>query len=65
MPPKAIEPLAYYRRRAISEGPREGVVVDASELELQQYLFDLRGYLVILKSIDRMKRLTPSLDVVA
>src|SRR5207244_6731725 len=47
IPPTAIEPLAYYRSRAISEGPREGVVVDASALELQQYLFDLQGYLVI------------------
>ncbi len=29
------------------QGLKGGVVVDASELELQQYLFDLQGYLVI------------------
>src|SRR5215468_2707437 len=31
----------------VSARTREGVIVDASDRELQQYLFDLQGYLVI------------------
>src|SRR5262249_56439122 len=31
----------------VSARTREGVIVDASDQELQQYLFDLQGYLVI------------------
>ena len=32
---------------AVTAKAGEGVTVDASEQELQQYLFDLQGYLVI------------------
>src|SRR4030095_10790257 len=32
---------------AVTAKTREGVTVDASDQELQQYLFDLQGYLVI------------------
>jgi ectoine hydroxylase-related dioxygenase (phytanoyl-CoA dioxygenase family) len=33
----------------------EGVIVDASDLELQQYLFDLQGYLVIKNVLDTVE----------
>src|SRR5262245_33999420 len=43
----ARAPVAYSAREPESAPIRRGETVDASDLELQQYLFDLQGYLVI------------------
>src|SRR5688572_9283807 len=42
---RRLDPEA--RRAAGSRGVKEGMTVSDSDLELQQYLFDLQGYLVI------------------